>query len=206
MYKISLLIVLMVIVGCKKEEAAQEEEIVTETTIETIYPESYFPAYPGSFWEYEDSNGDTTRVETSPTYVLSYSQNGPNYYAPHYDGMVVRKYLISTSATDYHSSKWKRILPDELYVGNVFLQKYVHPSTDYSGTILAIDTSISINGIQYDSVIVVKESNGPNGNGTYHPLANMYYAKHIGVIRTEVYNGSGTITNTIDVIDYFVND
>lgn len=213
MNKIFLLALLLAVVSCKKdkiiqEEVVQEEEEVVQVEIfDTVSMGNYFPAYPGSFWKYLDSNGDTTRIETSPTYVLfQYQQNGQQYYGTRYNGQIVDKYRLSTGQSVYGITKWEIILPDNLYAGNVFTRKVIQPTTECSGTILAVDTSITINSIQFDSVIVVKEASGPIGNGTYFPSENKYYAKHIGIIKIEVLNSADSIINTLNVTDYFVND
>lgn len=57
---------------CKKDSPIPEVITALATTsviMDTIYPSSYFPAYPKSYWRYLDTNGDTSAVYTSNTYI-----------------------------------------------------------------------------------------------------------------------------------------
>src|SRR6185295_7735575 len=53
-----LLAILFLIVSCKKEKS-----------ISTIYPLSFYPVYPGSFWKYLENDTDTVVSSTASDYI-----------------------------------------------------------------------------------------------------------------------------------------
>ena len=87
-----LLAILFFFVTCKKEKS-----------ISTIYPLSFFPVYPGSFWKYLENDSDTIISYTSAEY-LENSYEGKNgstetVLVPYLDGNPIYQY----NKVVYHS-------------------------------------------------------------------------------------------------------
>lgn len=68
----------LLLLGCKKEPK-----------YDTIFPEEYFPAYPGSYWVY--TNGVT---KTTEAYYRLHTVNSEDVYVPVYDGEIVNGYKV----------------------------------------------------------------------------------------------------------------
>lgn len=179
---------------------------------DTAKIESYFPAYPKSYWKYLTLSGDTIIHQCSPTYNLVSNYNPINnpfdtikYYASLYDSMIVKGYHLNLGSHSYHESGWKTLLPDSLYINNLFQECYFWPTTYQSGKIVAIDTSIIIKNHLYSNVIIVEEYTGP-GIGAIK-YGKTYYAKNIGIIKQEqVKIPSDTIQFMAELIDYKIGE
>jgi len=200
----------LIFLGCKDDNPITIIKPGVPPTYDTVEIGSYFPAYPNSYWMYQDLNGDTIIHQTDSAYFLFSNYNPINnpydttkYYAPLYDSMIVKKYSLYVGSSSYHESGWKTILPDSIYIGNMFTEQYIWSSTYYSGKITAIDTTMEISSVQYDSVLVVVEYIGPSvGTFTY---GRTYYAKNIGIIKTEYWGINGdSITSEEILIKYHI--
>lgn len=180
------------------------------TAYDTVYPLSYFPAYPGSWWKYVDSNGDTTENTTSSDYLPdSYVISGQAYESgvhmvPYYNGIPIWGYdahegYVSNAA----STPLRKILSDTLPVGSSWAI-YYWSGTGVDRKIIAKDTTITIGSNSYFPTIVVEEyySYGPP---FYLWIAKRYYTKDIGLIREDLYSYTDSTVNTREMIDYFIN-
>ncbi|MFN8208711.1 MAG: PKD domain-containing protein [Bacteroidales bacterium] len=156
---------------------------------DTIFPLPYFPAYPDSWWKYVNHQGDTVIHTTSPGYNLylgyhpvysPYDTSG--FYAPVYDGHFVNRYKLHYDQVSYHGGSWKTLFPEEVSKGLMFLENYIWPSTYYSGQIESVDTTVVVQSVSYDSVIVVYEYLGPCLGCL--PYGRTYYAKNTGIIKS----------------------
>ncbi|MBK7467339.1 MAG: hypothetical protein IPJ43_11235 [Saprospiraceae bacterium] len=205
MYKyVPLILFLLHIISCDKAANVTIDNKPTNVPIDsnhtvkydTAMIGGYFPVYPNSYWIYLDLNGDTIVHKTDSAYTLWPKFNPINnpydtvkYFISKYDTMPVKKYSLYVGSKSYHESGWRKILPDSLYKNNLFDQQYILPNSYYSGLIQTIDTSLEINKIQYDSVIIVLEYYGPS-IGKF-PYGKTYYAKNIGIIKSESWDLSG---------------
>lgn len=97
--KFKILIGLFVFAGCAFLFSCKDEP-----EPETIYPEDYFPVYPGSWWLY--SNGE--KKTTSSGYVLhAYEDDIASPYetvesfVPYWDGHYVYGYSITQNSTEF---------------------------------------------------------------------------------------------------------
>jgi hypothetical protein len=181
-------LILLLILSCEKEN--QKEIIPDIPEYDTVAFGDYFPVYPNSYWIYLNKSGDTIIHKTDSIYTLWSNYNPVNnpydtvkYYVTKYDGKAVNKYSIYVGSDSYHESGWESILPDELYKGNLFQERYDWPNTYYSGVIQTIDTTIMIHSNYYDSVVIVMEYCGPSPG--ILPYGKTFYAKKIGIIKTE---------------------
>lgn len=58
-------------ISCTKKKGILVQPKVYKA-YDTIYPQSYFPVYPGSKWKYLDQNNDTVSCKTDSVYKLDY--------------------------------------------------------------------------------------------------------------------------------------
>ncbi|HQH19811.1 MAG TPA: hypothetical protein PKZ43_09670 [Bacteroidales bacterium] len=198
--KFIIILFFIIIVSCKKEN--------NEQLYPTFYPLPYLPVYPGSYWKYTTNNGDTTLQKTSDNYIL-HSYNSSELggiktdpvYVPYWDGKPIYGYCtpcgyqIPILKTELGAS-WETS-------NNISVHVY-----DCAKTI-AVDTNILINGINYDSVIVIKDE-----HYSYSPMPlsydKKYYAKNIGLIKEDdfVFNqntASYDSTNALSIINFHIN-
>jgi len=162
------------------------------STYDTIFPKSYLPAYPGSYWIY--NNGDT--IKTNSGYILSttkrpyYNENTfilydcipiDTAFFPIYNYEILNEYTTYSTSSEWCSEN--RLL-DEAEGSSWSVDSH---KDWYSYLIVQKkDTSIILpNNQEFDSVIIM---NFRRFEGNYD-LAKIeyYYAKNVG------YLGSKTI-------------
>ena len=208
-YKISIAFgVLLFFTACKKHNSTHTGK--TDLTYDTIKPLSYFPAYPGSYWKYIDSNNDTIVYKTDSIYKKDYYVIGAaafvsdTFYVPFYDGFPIWGYEAHTGPISNSGSyPLSRILSDTLPVGSDW------PILHWSGTevnrkIIAKDTTVIVGGISYYPTIVVEEyySSGPP---VYTWIAKRYYTKDIGLVKEDINNPNSNTVNSRQLVEYFIN-
>lgn len=164
---------------------------------DTIKPLDYFPAFPGSYWIY--NNGDTLRVEDN--YKLCIYNHAYYLYPPDFDTLYLPKFLPNSiygdvfimgySITNHGSYKdppFRGIL-SETEGGCFYVASLVDSKVE--GMTIKKDTSIMINNITYNNVIITIQYNtrfiSPCSPEVYAGVKE-YYAKGIGLIRREVRN------------------
>ncbi len=166
---------------------------IASSLIDTIFPNSYFPAFPNSFWRYLDTNGDTSSSYTSNTYILDYYMKpypplviSASAYVPLYNGIPIWGYFEHQTNSLYNASlNMPRILSDSLPVGTSWDDTFGAGSIG-SRSIKCLDTTIIINGISYDSTIVIEYSRRQASNPmSKAPFLRRYFTKNIGIIREE---------------------
>ena len=204
------LLLLFIIVGCSEDNDDGDYK-KDEVKIDTLFPRDYFPVYPNSYWIFKTSNNDTIVHKTDSIYFLNTNYDpyknpydSSLYYAPRYDGKTVKGYLISLGTTDYHSSRWRKIIDDRLFVGKVFSSCYLWPTSYWYGKVMNVDTSILINSNQYDSVIIIMEYSNPPGYENQY--IKYYYAKNIGIIKKEEWFLYDDTTYEENLINYKINN
>jgi len=195
------------LLSCSKESEEKNDNVV----IDTIFPRSYFPTYPKSYWVYLTSNSDTVVHKTDSIYSLHTNYDpyknpwdSSLFYAPQYEGRTVKGYYLALGTTDYHSSRYRLLIDDSLYTGKVFNSCFIWPNSDWYGKVINIDTTVLINSVRYDSVIIIMEYSDPPGYENQY--VKYYYAKNIGIIRKEDWFLYDNSTYIEDLIDYEVNN
>ncbi|MFM7217709.1 MAG: hypothetical protein ACKO1U_06800 [Bacteroidota bacterium] len=177
---------------------------------DTLYPLSYFPCWPGSWWLYVDSNGDSTITRSDTAWHLdSYVEGGAAYYSdtfyvPFYEGTPIWEYEAHTGPISNSGSyPLTRILSDSLPVGSSWLVHF-WAGTGVSRRIIAIDTTLQWGTSVFYPTIGVEEyySTGPQGEPT---IAKRYYTAGIGLVREDLYNWVDTTVNTRWLNDFFIN-
>ena len=217
---ISAIVILSILftamISCKKDDPDNPLAVPhppIEDTIpnyDTIFPLSYLPVYPGSFWKYIDPFNDTIALLTDTAYILDFYEVGAaayvsdTFYVPVYDGDPIWGYEAHTGPISHAGSyPLTRILSDSLPVGSSWV---VH---SWSGTvvrrkIIAKDTNIMIQNHEYSPTIVVEEyySEGPL---SYIWIARRYFTKNIGMIKEELFNMPDSTITTSYIINYHIN-
>lgn len=211
-YRSILFIGFSIIFGtsCKKDQAAQSSGNTSTQVYDTVYPLSYFPAYPGSWWKYVDSNNDTTENTTAPGYLPdSYIISGQAYESgvhlvPYYNDIPIWGYDAHEGyVTNSASTPLRTILSDTLPVGSSWTVFY-WGGTGVDRKILARDTTIAIGTNSYFPTIVVEEyyTAGPPTNPW---IAKRYYTRDVGLVREELHNYLDSTVNTRNLIDFYIN-
>ena len=174
--------------------------------IETIEPGSYFPVYPGSYWKYVDSNGDTLIRETEPEYVedIYYvggvAEQGP-YFVPIYEGKPIWGYYehYKNPAHTYDYPGFVLILSDSLYSWNT----YIWRTPALMRKVVFKDSSINVQGNIYYPTLMVQEYIQPDMSPDTSWVYKRYYTEHVGLINEQYLDYSGIYT--IYLIDYHIN-
>ena len=208
--------ILIIILSCEEDNQKDNNSNIpdydTVSSYNTVSIGEYFPVYPNSFWIYLNSNGDTVVHKTDSIYSLwsnynpiNYPNDTTKYFVTKYDRKAVKKYSIYIGTDSYHEGGWETILPDSIYPGNLFEMRYDWPNTYYRGKIQTIDTTLKVNSIFYDSVIIVLKYYGPQDGKL--PFGKTYYAKNIGIIKTErcTYQSFDSIISAESIISYHIN-
>lgn len=186
-------------------------------THDTIFPDPYFPVYPGSYWIY--SNGDTIRTfdnyrrtgvfHNYPS-MLPGMYNGPDdfypddsLYLPVWNSIPVLSYYFLSEPRN--SNPLKPIIPEGT-------RDPVFTSLDprYNGEIITTatrDTSLVIGGKEYTGVIETWTGMGETDRIDEFPdVGEMYYwryyAKDIGLIKEVSYEGDGLG----EIVEWYIND
>ena len=206
MKQTAIIFSLVFLLSCRKEHK-DTPIVVTGPTYDTIFPGSYFPAYPHSYWIYRSSEGTTVTYKTDSLYSLHTNydryQNPSDsslYYAPVYNGRVVKGYLLSLATSDYHSSRWEVLIDNNLYVGKEFGSYYSWPANYNYRKVLSIDTAVTVSSHVYDSVIILMEYSNPPG--TWYRYSKIYYAKHVGVIKRLDWHSTDSSFYEENLVDY----
>lgn len=168
-----------------------------------VYPLEYLPAYPGSYWIY--NNGD--QIVTSSSYVLHSYQSSlsslettEEVYVPMYDGEYLYEYTITQNSTEYPVKK----LLEETVGGNPWMV------SDFNGepTMRAVTKSLDSIIISFppyadpmDSILVFKDVlvvvEYVDSLGEDNWNLKEYYAKDVGLVRVEANNPYDTLNSIV---------
>jgi len=188
------------LISCKKSNDILPDDVIV---YDTIKPLEYFPAFPGSYWIYD--NNDTLKV--ADQYKM-YIFNTAGYSAiPVYDTLIlpklilngvfnppdtfayVKEYSISKSSrSNYRDPVFKGIL--SLNEGSEFVIGAASHGHRITGKTIKVDTTIFIGSNEYRNVIITIHFDYACVNstgGTPEECASVreYYAKNIGLIKRE---------------------
>lgn len=195
------LLVLIGLISCKNNKEIKPEKIA-----DTIKPLDYFPAFPGSYWIYD--NNDTLKVAGQ---YEKYIFNSAAYTAePNYDTLILPKlilngifnpndtyayvmeYSISKSlGSSYRDPAFKGLLSltegAEFTIGGAF-QAY-----KITGKTIKVDTTINIGTRKFENVIMTIQFDygcvsGTGGTPESCATVREYYAKNVGLIKRETRN------------------
>jgi hypothetical protein len=213
----SLFLIALFFIQCKKDSASPEVitapiPVPTSVIMDTIYPSNYFPAYPKSYWRYLDTNGDTSAVYTSNTYIKDrYLKDIANNiwdsaYVPKCNGIPIYGYTEHRSDLQYLISGFFPKFMSELDgIGTSWNYVRYGAYYIYNRKVIVKDTTINIGGVNYYPTIVIEDLTGTIPVPTYR----RYYTKDVGLIRLEyLVLGSGSSfvpSKTVNLQSYFIN-
>jgi hypothetical protein len=206
----SLPIFLLALMSCTKDKDLSPAPV--EQSPDTLRPSStYFPAYPGSWWKYINTRGDTFKYFIEPAYRYdSYNYNAvpANLIAAYVPYYVTSGTPIGYMTTGSPVGVWGNLLHlstrgssplfhiiDE--TRNEWPTGMAYNGGTYFARVLTQDTSVFVNGRLFEHVtklgyfVRINLSNGPL-------YAWSWFAKDVGQIRMED-------TDTLNLVDYFIN-
>ena len=195
--------ILIGLVSCKDDKEIKPENNVI---YDTVKPLEYFPAFPSSYWIYD--NNETLKVADK---YEKYIFNSADYTSePNYDTLIlpklilngifnppdtyayVQKYSISKSKeSNYRDPAFKEIL--SLIEGSEFTIGAAIQGHKFTGKTIKVDTSIIIGTKQYENVIITIQFDyacvsGTGGTPEDCATIREYYAKNVGLIKREKRN------------------
>lgn len=216
---VALVLITQLVISCNKNKCSGSSKKSSHcvdlkaVSHPTVFPLSYFPAYPGSYWKYENIlNGEITTKKTEPTYLkdlnrTSHASKADTFYVPYYQKEPTWGYsLHSTVINTYGDYPYFRILSDTLSVGAQWTV-YHWGGVHIMRKIKAKDATIVIKGKSYYPTIVMQDYNY-EGPPKGLRQSESYYTKDIGLIMYKTFGGypSDTMyTTTIVLVDYFIN-
>jgi len=178
--------------------------------LERLEPKSYFPVFPGSYWEYLDSEGDTIVKRTASDYIEDIYYVGGDvvrgpYYVPVYEDVPIWGYSEHTGnpGHSYMSPGLVPILSVSSSLGQAWEVSF-DSGTEVSRKVVFRDSTIHVSGNEYYPTMMVEEfySMGPD---FYLWRYKRYYTEHIGLIKEESFNYPDSSIYTINLIDYHIN-
>ncbi len=186
------MVLLIGLISCEKEK------------YDIIKPLSYFPALPGSYWIYD--NNDTLKVadhyEKYTFNAASYDAGEPDYQTVVLPKLIlngifnspdtyayVREYSLSKSSrSHYRDPAFKEMLSPIQGKGLIIGGAYHYHRI--SGRVVKTDTSIVVNGVMYNNVIVTIHFDEACTNHGFSEnecaWEREYFARDIGLIKREI--------------------
>ncbi len=179
-------------------------------TSPTINPLPYYPAYPGSYWIY--TNGDTIKV--ADKYGLySYCSDYPNgpidteLFLPiitlRGDSLAyVKEYSFSNKYVSFYVPNFSPFFSQNI---GIFYQSNNHGPIQTYGETVKVDTSITIDSVKYENVIITVYYDSQYYGSQYATLRE-YYAKNIGLIKRERrdFPTDTLFTTELELKDYYI--
>jgi hypothetical protein len=194
---------------------------------DTIFPLSYLPVWPGSYWKYTDSllgnNSDTLHLYTLNEYILDFfyppGKNVPDSFYlplyigdpelgqslvyPNYGGMPIWEYFAYKGPTgQWMPPFFRRVLKETWGEWKVWGWAY----EEIYRKVIGLDLAIEIDGHVYEPTIAIKKyyTDGPPGTPT---ISIKYYTRDIGMIKYEKYILFETEPSEVwQIVDYHVNN
>lgn len=186
---------------------------------ETVYPLPYFPAYPGSYWIYQNnltlrvadqyeeyifnknSYDDVPDYDTLllPKLIANGIFNGPDSFA------YVKEYSISKAKNSgYRDPAFYGILSEE--EGARFPITGSFGGYQTIGKTIKVDTTITVNDVEFQHVIIVIRYDAacPMSNEVC-ATQKEYYARDVGLIRRENREYPNGMVTTLELVDYKIN-
>lgn len=220
-YALTLFAFLFLSVSCHKthtDPASSENPITTK--IDTIKPSEYLSTYPGSWWKYIDKKGDTIIYKTSDSYQkdsysYTWSKSNPfpstitetvSAYVPLYNKVPIwGGYGHTGPYYNYGQLEIQplvAIAPDEFKPGQ-YWPTYVNSHYDESCRILAVDSTVIIEGKSYYPTMVIEKRLGYNDAVL---SGKDYYTRGIGLVkRITIAWTSSVASGELRLVAYHIN-
>jgi len=195
--------VLIGLISCEKDNETIPKDIFV---YDTIKPLDYFPAFPGSYWIYD--NYDTLKVADQ---YEKYIFNSAGYTAePDFDTLILPKLILNgvfnspdtfayvngysiskSNMSNYRDPAFKELL--SLTEGSEFTIEGAIQGHKITGKTIKVDTAINIGTTIYENVIITIQFDYAFVSGTGDSPEDCatlreYYAKGVGLIKRETRN------------------
>lgn len=211
---ILLLSLTITTISCKKDKTPTQIN-TTQVQFDTIQPRSYYPVYPGSWWQYVVNDSTTTHYSVSSTYLPHSYMDTPNYmstgsssdysdtaYVPFLNSNPIYGYEKIVHIDDPFGNYYTRWPILKETVGFEFDRDWTDTRYgDFNEKVKVIDKYF--NG--QDSILVLK------GHWIYGPnishISYQKYAKNIGLTTEHIID---TVANDTlykkYLVNYFINN
>ncbi|HON18674.1 MAG TPA: hypothetical protein PK990_05840 [Salinivirgaceae bacterium] len=210
------------VISCEKDNTTKTNDSVA---YDTIKPLEYFPAFPGSYWIYD--NNDTLKVAD---HYEMYVFNSAGYTAePDYDTLILPKLILNgiynrpdtfayvngysiskAKESGYRDPAFKELL--SLTEGAEFIIGGADQGHRITGKTIKVDTTIYIGTTEYRNVIVTIQFDyacvlGPGNSPENCATLREYYAKDVGLIKRERKNFpiNTDFVKDIELIKFLIN-
>ncbi|MBI3135004.1 MAG: hypothetical protein HYZ14_10065 [Bacteroidetes bacterium] len=205
--------IIIVFTSCRKDCTLVNISIVGG---DTISPHQYFPAYPGSWWQYSDNSileiepnwFEYTTTESGPTNADGCPSIIKNRdFVPKMEGYLIYGDTI-VSYDDYHNKtgEYEVKLFPTISDGSLFSEGYGRSwRTFYESK----DSLITQSGIYYDILAFTEHRETYGSDHQWHDVSwdTIYYAKDVGIVKqitTKWY--LNTPSETKELTSYFINN
>lgn len=169
--------------SCRKELDFEQSE-----PFDTIFPKSYLPVYPGSWWTYYDSTSNSSFTDVAGAYELKSfnydNHHSRQYYVPSWRNRFYFGYGFQQNATFFTKELEETVASGWLYLPNTSTDCIHTPCTSISRKVEAVGLTVIIDTITYSNVIRVREDVHQSGYW-YGGIYYYYYAKDVGLIKKE---------------------
>ena len=220
-YVLVLTLSYILFVGCKKDKCNTINSI--SYSHDTIYPHAYFPAYPGSYWVYNDN----MTIQVEPDYIpfklietnkyndckaitkeevllpkigeqfISYDRF-IEYFSEEHNS----EYLLFSDQTNWQS--WQD--PESKYTTSKIFNDVAYSKMR---TLIGFQENLIVNSVTYNDIMVIEELSFAHYSGTHlTDVDTFYYAKNVGIIRqlNQHYSSNPPFAvDTFDLTNYLIN-
>jgi hypothetical protein len=194
-----IIISILFFLGCNKHDIIIEEPPLH---IDKQLPGEYFPAFPKTWWSYRNQNNNLVMYTISDEYhpykgkyypvFMNINKRVQGSFLIHdfYAGLGA---YVETPSSIY-SVKKDTVMSCTISFSTLKFENFA-PIPIYRRKTITVDTVMTVSGISYQNVIVIKETNINNTNHLYYD----YFAKNVGIIRRDSANIIDT-TNLIPIL------
>lgn len=199
--------VLIIVSGCDKTICTNSVAELEGT--DTIYPNAYYPAYPGSWWEYDDGTREAVDLEW---HNLTIDAGKSQLWKCSH---TVQKQVVVPKIQNIYLHGDKSIYADGRLVDQLFSDeaewvKWENDCPNAAGceavrTRVAVHPEYEVNGTTYSEVLEIREDSYVYQADISKYDSDVYfYANNIGLIRLIDHDYEGN-ADTMNLVDYHIN-
>ncbi|UKN00219.1 hypothetical protein K6119_10790 [Paracrocinitomix mangrovi] len=207
-----LLIGSLFLFSCRKDND------ISDPAENYVTPCSYFPAHPGTWWNYNSNVGQVTFEIDSTAHLVEESYlpyfknldcyiNGCEFYHNAYYGLGQSGYKGAPIILEMYGNSGLQTLSTVSFA-NLFVNEFIAggaTSIQHRRELIISDTTVSnLNGLMFNKVLVMKEYD--IYDSTHYYLE--YFAENVGLVKRDSINISDT-NNLIEILtldQFWIND
>lgn len=213
----SIFILISTVIACSKKPPIPPDPTNKPIVTKLVPPKTFMPAYPGSYWIYNDS--DTLKTANSYQTFELYSNPPGNvgnsliakYNLPALNGKVsinnmgtnffIKGYFVTGGNARFPGPTFMQFLTEE---ENDFFTLYSYRGMHIVGKTIKADTSIVVKNKVYNNTLITLQSYGYDVSEEMAHLRE-FYAKDIGLIRRDKKTGSKNWKTVLELTDFYIN-